>query len=578
MPTLRFPGRTDFQLQSVQWGEGRLFGASLRGFVFEYCFQTLSTKSIRDTHGGAAWCMARNPRSALLAVGCEDGACRIFSFDGSLEYTKTMPTSGSRILCIAYHPLLPQLMYGCADGTIRCIDEASGRGVLRMTGDVSRGIDTRMHSLVVLSDSTVVSGDSRGNVQVWDGRLGVLTLTIHQHEAQVLCLAASADERAVFASGVDARVTCLRRAPANSDGEAGWVYTTSHRIHSHDVFALCVVPSSTPSSTPSPLADQHACPLTASLGPLLLSGGLDTKLCVYFVDDFAKYRPVTLYPTPPMGLVSASTDGRTLLLMHQSRLDLWTVDYVAKSDLDSYHETKRRKVEGSDASRCTLRATIRLRDDHSLVCCALSGRGDVVLASSASSTRMWRVVSDGAEGAAVSKVLLPVEAQSPCHALAFSVDDRCVAACTSRGLLLVLDLLDGRVVVRDSIDHRKRHASATRGLQEDGAAATLVAFNADTQWLVVGCASGLVCVYDVDRLVLHWTLPPGPALVTALAFHPSSSNVLAALYANNSFSLFNVDAQQVRPCAVRRAAALMLCRSRSGPSPTARLCRTPSDT
>ena len=49
----------------------------------------------------------------------------------------------------------------------------------------------------VLSDSTVVSGDNRGHVQLWDGDAGVLMATLHQHTAEVLALAVSPDETQV---------------------------------------------------------------------------------------------------------------------------------------------------------------------------------------------------------------------------------------------------------------------------------------------------------------------------------------------------------------------------------------------
>ena len=79
---------------------------------------------MRDSYGGAAWCMASCPRHCLLAIGCEDGASRLFRYDGAvLEYARSLPTTGARILCIAFHPLLPRIFMGCDDGCIRCYDE-----------------------------------------------------------------------------------------------------------------------------------------------------------------------------------------------------------------------------------------------------------------------------------------------------------------------------------------------------------------------------------------------------------------------------------------------------------------------
>lgn len=68
--------------------------------------------------------MASCRRHGLLAVGCEDGAARLFRYeDGALEYTRSLPTTGARVLCVSFHPTVPQLFLGCDDGTIRCVEE-----------------------------------------------------------------------------------------------------------------------------------------------------------------------------------------------------------------------------------------------------------------------------------------------------------------------------------------------------------------------------------------------------------------------------------------------------------------------
>lgn len=133
----RIPGRQDFKLQSLAWStqndeSGRLFGISLRGFLFEVDFPTLTFKNVRDSYGGAAWCLAACPRKPLLAVGCEDGSARSFTYkDGQLEYHRSQAPINTRILSIAYHPTQERLFMGCADGTIRCVEEV---GCLNFVG------------------------------------------------------------------------------------------------------------------------------------------------------------------------------------------------------------------------------------------------------------------------------------------------------------------------------------------------------------------------------------------------------------------------------------------------------------
>ena len=115
-------------------------------------------KNVCDSYGGTVWALAPSPREPLLAIGCEDGAVRLFQYEerqqgaklfsdsfgssfssslsteaaldsGQLSYLKSLPSSGDRVLSVAYHPApdLPRLFMGCGDGTIRCIDEVRGQ-------------------------------------------------------------------------------------------------------------------------------------------------------------------------------------------------------------------------------------------------------------------------------------------------------------------------------------------------------------------------------------------------------------------------------------------------------------------
>lgn len=152
-------------------------------------------------------------------------------------------------------------------------------------------------------------------------------ITLHQHTAEILALAVSPDESQIFASGVDSRVTCIQKVVATSfsrseevmvvtsagvpkaivgptPSDNNWVYSTSHRPHSHDVLALAICnshksPSGGAEASATDAGDDDV-PLTkltkgkgVGIGgdALLISGGLDCKLCAYSVNDFAAIRP-----------------------------------------------------------------------------------------------------------------------------------------------------------------------------------------------------------------------------------------------------------------------------------------------
>lgn len=264
---------------------------------------TLSIGNIRDSYGGAIWNICANPRVALVGVGCEDGSAKIFSYaDSRLEYVRSMQPTGSRVLCLSFDPSQPRLFVGCADGTIRCFNETSGVSLFRLTGDATKGLPTAIWSLHVTKDSTVVSGDNRGQLQFWNGSSGdELLCTLHQHTAPILAICSSQEGDRVFASGVDSRVICVNRLHRHAHHEERtgalvgdgtydpaqwkWVYASAQRPHSHDVQTLAIVPAGKDSEQGRLMS-----------GPMLISGSEDCKLCVYSVNDFVGTRPAWVLP------------------------------------------------------------------------------------------------------------------------------------------------------------------------------------------------------------------------------------------------------------------------------------------
>lgn len=140
----------------------------------------LTWKNLRHTTGGAAWSLAASATEAILAVGCDDGMVRLFNYDdGGLEFYKLYPTVNARILSIAYNPSSSRLYVGCSDGTIRAFDTSNGRSLLRMKGDRNlRSKTCHILCLKALSDDTVISGDSNGNIQV----IFMLTVLVHDNK------------------------------------------------------------------------------------------------------------------------------------------------------------------------------------------------------------------------------------------------------------------------------------------------------------------------------------------------------------------------------------------------------------
>ncbi|CAM9226835.1 unnamed protein product [Ectocarpus fasciculatus] len=545
----RIPGSEDFQLRhlvfsTVEQEQGRLFGISLRGVLFEVDFARLCIKNIRDSYGGAAWSLAANARSPVLAVGCEDGAARLFTYEGgNLEYLRSFASTGSRVLSLSFHPRLSQLFMGCADGTIRCLDELTGKNLFRLTGDIYRGLSTHIWSLLVLSDSTVVSGDNRGHLQFWDGVTGVLMSTLHQHTADILCIAADKDETQLFASGVDSKVTCVKRISATfrlpselpedvsrqDPSHSQWVYTTAHRPHTHDVHALAV----------SSLSTQET----------LLSGGIDSKLCIYSIGDFMKSRPSWILPTPARGLVSSTADHKTLAMRHGRHVNVWTLDLDRPTD----SVTAASRLEDP---ALFLDGRLEVSDPSFIHTSSISPTGEYIVISSGKGTRMYSInaTKNAAPKDYFTRLDLPSElSRSLCHTVSFSPDGRSLMAVyssTSSGTTIALLHIESEIMPVSSKKKRKVEGAKTEEAAGDRTCTVLLrhlTFNADSNLFAVASANCRVYVYETDGLTLHWRLPLFPSPVSALSFHSQSPNSLVVVLADNSFWIFDVSLRQLSP-------------------------------
>ena len=147
--------------------------------------------------------------TSYIAVACEDGTIRTFDVsDTYLTYNRSTPRGDGRQLSICLHEDGDTMYAGSSDGLIRCYSRASSAVLFRVTVENYGKDSTKVWALNVLQDYTVISGDSLGHVQLWDGRHGTLLKSFSQHTADVTCLAISSDEKSIYASGKYSKRRC----------------------------------------------------------------------------------------------------------------------------------------------------------------------------------------------------------------------------------------------------------------------------------------------------------------------------------------------------------------------------------
>lgn len=416
---LTIPGKKDASISCLLWcpsscsKRGRLFSAGLDGFIVEWDLMTLRAKEVLKSYGGSVWQMVLEPsptpygfrgeavtsspeqssslstdsdssidddensgsedEEALLgeqvALGCDDGCVRLFTVkDGeSFVYKKSFPRVQGRILSVAWSIDAAKVFSGGSDGCIRCWDARQPRELYRITaglGGTGNGSTLCIWSIITLRDGTIVSGDSSGSTQFWDGKLGTLLQAQLGHKADVLALATSPNHQSVFAAGADGQVVqyqlvseskvltdAARRGVVDVGIGMGerWVFVGSKRTHTHDVNALVVAfpPVSDGSNelggkskslrrerkkVKKSWMEQGQSTSDQSGGiPMLVSGGNDAKLFTYPANAFLAFHPHDVCSAPQrtpvlLALSSKLQKGIIMMAQHEHQVEVWKVN------------------------------------------------------------------------------------------------------------------------------------------------------------------------------------------------------------------------------------------------------------
>jgi U3 small nucleolar RNA-associated protein 4 len=371
-------------------------------------------------------------------------------------------------------------------------------------------------ALRALADGTLVSGDSLGHVQLWDGNSGTLIQGFDQNDskADVLSLAVSGNECRVFASGVDSRVICIERPVTTpTAGPPKWVMTHAQRPHTHDVKAMAMCKQRD---------GNHAY-------ELLCSGGVDTKLCTYAMKDFGKVRPKNLYPWPCVSPISIASEARILAMQREDRVDLYK---LAPSTTVTTAPVL--VPEGE-----TLIGTIEMKGKHNLVCADISSDGRFLVVSNSTGLTLFRLDYTDAGNGRLSlqprKVEIACPLRIPSLAVKFVSNNR-IACATIDGPIHLLKIEDDPEGL--TLQHTFPESTANFAIHSLHA-------SADGGWLAAeryGIESGTVQVYSIfENACKHWwSLPALEAPVTCSRFIGGEKPTLAVSCTNCSFYVFDV--------------------------------------
>ncbi|XP_070574797.1 U3 small nucleolar RNA-associated protein 4 homolog [Ptychodera flava] len=499
------PGSESRSVKALVWVNGRLFSAGLLGDITEYDLRKIAPKVSVDSIGGAVWCMTVNKSKTHIAAGMEDGCVRLFEItESGLMYDRALSKQDTRVLSLSWHDSESVIVTGSIDN-IRIWNVQSGHATQRITlNRKHRNQETIVWNVCITKDFTIISTDSTGRIQFWDGQHGTLIKAYHSHRADILALCINEDEDSVYCAGADCRVIQFQYVRVDREsGSMAWVQSKAlENIHSNDVRALAITKD------------------------FLVSGGVGTTLVASPV--FSNKRPKSglrlyeqrtwrnnAYPQHRQ-LVHIAKNAEMLMFQHNRCLEFWKLGATSVS-------------EGKDGEVLPLvRQPIKMLllqakgNDH-IACSAFSNCGKWAAYSDINKIRMYHISS---YPPSVSKVAGIPEEVHAAHCMVFTADSSKLVIATNQCTVQVLQV--------DNLQPCLLHTS-----QPKDQPLHLLSVSQDSRWLATADNSSHINVYSLDDYQHQCSLPTLSHQPTAMAFNPHNSLLIVA-YCNQKVLEYDV--------------------------------------
>ncbi|XP_034031590.1 U3 small nucleolar RNA-associated protein 4 homolog [Thalassophryne amazonica] len=486
------PGQDGRAVEAVCWVGQRLFAAGLNGEILEYDLDNLESRYRVEAYGGPIWTVVGNNQGTLLAVGCEDGSVKMFEILADrIQFQRNLDRQKGRVMCLSWHPSGTLIAAGMID-MIRVFDADSGHATHRLLVDrgsrASKSRDVVVWSVLFLSDHTVVSADSAGKVQFWDGLMGTLIQTHVITNWDVLVLAVSPDESSLIAGTSEGTVVQFQLLSSTVDQQdKNWIRTRTFKNHTHDVRAL------------------------AHTDTAVVSGGMDTQLVVRpLLDKVEKntlessLRKITF---PHRRLVSCAKRAGMLLFQFPDHLELWRLgesDGHGKPGECLHVKRKPEKV-----------MELKRKGKDHICCSALSPCGGWLAYSTVSSVRLYRLQFNNND-ISITRVSKLPKVLCKTNQLCFSSDSSKLYASSMNSSVIV--------VVLNTFECKYLHTLKPKSGSRQRA--HLLCTSDDGKWLAAANTDCEIHIYNLHTLKFHCRVPVCSSCPTAIGIHPTTGSLV----------------------------------------------------
>lgn len=345
----------------------------------------------RHANGNFAdlWCIAAQPSSSpkldtsdekgskapslaskYLAAGCSDGTIVLFSTeDDDLRFVKSLgkpPSKRPHVLSITWKDPYT-VVAGYDDSAIRVYDIRSKNTVRNMSlgapGDGKS--DVHVWAVRCLPNGDVVSGDSTGQLKIWDSNNYSLVQSIQAHKADILDLVVSASGQMIVTGGADQR-TVVYRLHSPQKGQKGqrWAQIMHRRFHEHDVRAMASFESKEMS--------------------VVVSGGLDTRPVVMPLKELHAQYHRSLSHLPQKPQISSSAQSRLMLTWWDREISVWYLSRPRGVDGNAGHTT-------ADRESHQLVAKLLLNGDENITSAHMSATGSLIAVATVAGVKLFQL-------------------------------------------------------------------------------------------------------------------------------------------------------------------------------------------
>ncbi|EXJ96114.1 hypothetical protein A1O1_01240 [Capronia coronata CBS 617.96] len=483
-------------------GPLRLFSTAGTSSVTEWDLSTGSPKRRAEGNFGDIWCFAAQPQlenvdngegladgapSQLLAAGCSNGTVVLFSTDDDdLRYSRTLlapPVRKPKALSIAWRDR-NTVVVGYEDSIIRVIDVPSRRILRNMSlGKPVDGNHSVVWTVKCLPDGTIVSGDSSGELKIWDSKNFSLVQRLKSHKADILDIATSPSGDMIFSLGVDRRTVTYKTVAAHPGSKKmRWAEVSHRRFHQHDVKCSASFESKELS--------------------VLVSGGMDARPVVLPIRKSQSELHRTLPHLSQRPPISSSPAARLFI-------SWWDREIVV------YHVRRQRSIDddfnddpSADSSYETL-ARLVMQDDENLQDATLSDDGRFVVAATSNSVKLFQLRKAQVSGRLCLRTrqvdLAPSMARLGARRVGFSPDGKWLYMIrkdhtVALARVLVSEDQKERPSIHEKIAklYRTSRKRAPSSLGAYDQTITQVAFSNDSRVLAVGDLSGAVDAWILE--------------------------------------------------------------------------------